>query len=55
MKISWLVALVNISVAMKLGLDGRYKQVTVRISDDIPDTNCPSILSNLKVIYYKRI
>ena len=36
-----------------LGPDGRYRGVTVRISDDIPDTNCPRILSNLKVIIRK--
>ena len=33
-----------------LGPDGRYRGVTVKISDEIPDTNCPRILSNLKVI-----
>ena len=36
-----------------LGPDGRYRGVTVRISDEIPDTNCPRILSNLKVIIKK--
>ena len=38
---------------ISLGPEGRYRGVTVRISDDIPDTNCPRILSNLKVIIRK--
>ena len=37
-----------------LGPDGRYRGVTVRISDDIPDTNCPRILGNLKVNIIKK-
>ena len=37
-----------------LGPDGRYRGVTVRISDDIPDTNCPRILGNLKVNIVKK-
>lgn len=51
MKISgiFLVKMLCLAASMRLGPDGRYRQVTVRISEDIPDTNCQSILSNLKV------
>ena len=56
MKTSWrtLTALVSLYLSaaggtITLGPDGRYRGVTVRISDDIPDTNCPRILGNLKV------
>ena len=61
MKTSWSVLLPTIvtlylSTAhgrITLGPDGRYRGVTVRISDEIPDTDCPRILSNLKVISKK--
>ena len=50
MKVSWLlVSVLHCVAGMRLGPDGRYRGVTVKISDDIPDTNCPTILSNLKV------
>lgn len=56
MKTSWrtLTALVSLYLSaaggrISLGPDGRYRGVTVRISDDIADTNCPRILANLKV------
>ena len=57
MKTSWSMFTTVVSLYLSaaggtitLGPDGRYRGVTVRISDDIPDTNCPSILGNLKVI-----
>ena len=34
---------------MRLGSDGRYTRVTVRLSDDIPESQCAKILGNLKV------
>ena len=36
---------------MKINKDGSYSQVTVRISEDIPEKDCASYLSNLKVKY----
>ena len=57
MKTSWSMFTTLVSLYLSaaggtitLGPDGRYRGVTVRISDDIPDTNCPRILGNLKVI-----
>ena len=58
MKPAWRILLTTIvslylstvSGRITLGPDGRYRGVTVKISDEIPDTNCPRILSNLKVI-----
>ena len=34
---------------MRLGPDGRYTRVTVRLSDNLPEAQCANILSNLKV------
>ena len=57
MKTSWRMLATIVSLYLSaaggritLGPDGRYRGVTVSISDDIPDTNCPRILGNLKVI-----
>ena len=36
---------------MRLGSDGRYTRVTVRLSDDIPESQCAKILGNLKVCF----
>ena len=63
MKTSWSILLPTIvtlywaavSGRITLGPDGRYRGVTVRVSDEIPDTNCPRILSNLKVISKKHL
>ena len=34
---------------MRLGSDGRYTRVTVRLSDNIPESQCVRVLTNLKV------
>ena len=34
---------------MRLGSDGRYTRVTVRLSDNIPESQCVGVLTNLKV------
>ena len=61
MKTSWSMFTTVVSLYLSaaggtitLGPDGRYRGVTVRISDDIPDTNCPRILGNLKVNIIKK-
>ena len=61
MKTSWSMFTTLVSLYLSaaggtitLGPDGRYRGVTVRISDDIPDTNCPRILGNLKVNIIKK-
>ena len=61
MKKSWCMVTTVVSLYLSaaggtitLGPDGRYRGVTVRISDDIPDTNCPRILGNLKVNIIKK-
>ena len=36
---------------MRLGSDGRYTRVTVRLSDYLPESQCANILSNLKVCF----
>ena len=61
MKTSWCMVTTVVSLYLSaaggtitLGPDGRYRGVTVRISDDIPDTNCPRILGNLKVNIIKK-
>ena len=38
---------------MKLGNDGRYEQITVKIADDIPENECDTLLKNLKVSFEK--
>ena len=39
----------SVTSDMRLGSDGRYTRVTVRLSDDLPESQCANILSNLKV------
>ena len=41
--------LLSLASGMRLGHDGRYNRVTVRLSDRIPGTQCQELLSNLKV------
>ena len=34
---------------MRLSPTGRYDQITIRISEDIPEDSCETILTNIKV------
>ena len=34
---------------MRLGSNGRYQQITIKIADDIPEDSCDIVLDNLKV------
>ena len=41
----------SLTSAMRLGSEGRYTRVTVRLSDNLPESQCANILTNLKVCF----
>ena len=43
------MAMVVTAAAMKITRDGKYTQVTVKINEDIPESQCAKLLANLKV------
>ena len=43
------LAMVVTAAAMKITRDGKYTQVTVKINEDIPESQCAKLLANLKV------
>jgi len=43
-----LLNLLTLCLSMNINPDGRYTQVTVKISPNLPDSQCPQLLNNLK-------
>ena len=37
------------ATCMRLGDNGRYQQITIKIAEDIPESSCDTVLTNLKV------